>query len=465
MLTYNFKDSEKPLYMQAYEYIKNDILTGNLKAGEKLPSKRSFAENNGVSTITIQNAYEQLLSEGFIYARPRSGYYVAKIQATKVSLHRTTTNHAIKVPALDLVSFDLSSNKIDPESFPFSIWAKLSRQIISERAHDIMEASPVNGTLELRSAIASHLSSFRGMSVTPEQIVIGAGTEYLYNLILQLLGPDKIYCTENPGYNKLPQIYSKFNTKCEFLNMDDQGISMDELNKSRASVVHICPNHHFPTGITMPAARRYEILKWASRLEDRFIIEDDYDSEFRINGKPIPTLFSIDQNEKVIYINTFSKSLSPTIRISYMVLPPKLANLFYNTLSFYSCTVSNFEQYTLATFIKEGYFEKHINRMRLYYSRQRKELMNILSNSSLKDHIEIIENESGLHFIIRLKTSLSDKTVYNTLIKNKIKLVALSRYYQKPDKTNEHLFLINYSNLDMKKMPSLCETIASLIFK
>ena len=164
-------------------------------------------------------------------------------------------------------------------------------------------------------------------------------------------------------------------------------------------------------------------------------------------------------------INTFSKSLSPTIRISYMVLPPKLANLFYNTLSFYSCTVSNFEQYTLATFIKEGYFEKHINRMRLYYSRQRKELMNILSNSSLKDHIEIIENESGLHFIIRLKTNLSDKTVYNTLLKNKIKLVALSRYYQKPDKTNEHLFLINYSNLDMKKMPSLCETIASLIFK
>ncbi len=464
MLTYNFKDKKKPLYLQAYEFIKSDILSGNLKSNEKLPSKRTFAENNGVSIITIQNAYDLLLSEGFVYSKPRSGYYVSKIQSLKPTEKHSGIKHPVDLPAKEDIDIDLSSNIINPYSFPFSIWAKLSRQIISNLERELMEVCPGNGTYELRSAISSHLSSFRGMSVSPDQIVIGAGTEYLYSLILQLLGFDKLYSTENPGYDKLSKIYSQYHTKCKYLDMDDNGISINALNHSKASVVHICPNHHFPTGITMPASRRYEILEWASRSNDRFIIEDDYDSEFRTNGKPIPTLFSMDQREKVIYINTFSKSLSPTIRISYMVLPCSLASQYYKKLSFYSCTVSNFEQYTLAAFIKQGYFEKHINRMRLYYSKQREELKEILINSSLQGHFNIIDNESGLHFLIKLDTSLSDKTVYTRLLKNKIKIAPLSQYFQTEDKSSDHYFIINYSNLDMKKMPEVCETIASLLF-
>ena len=262
-----------------------------------------------------------------------------------------------------------------------------------------MNVAPVCGVNELREAIARHLRSFRGMMVDPNQIIIGAGTEYLYGLITELLGNDKIYTIENPGYKKLAMIYRQREITCKYAAMDEQGVTGASLENVKTDVAHICPNHHFPTGITMPASRRYEILSWANAREGRYVIEDDYDSEFRTEGKPIPTLFSIDGCEKVIYMNTFSKSLSPTIRISYMVLPVKLVRRFYQNMSFYSCTVSNFEQYTLAEFIMRGYFEKHINRMRLYYIRKRKRIIETIKQSILSDKCEIIENDSGLHFL------------------------------------------------------------------
>ena len=229
------------------------------------------------------------------------------------------------------------------------------------------------------------------MLVDPDQIVIGAGTEYLYGLLVQLLGNEKQYCVENPGYRKIVQVYRQYHISCKYADLDEMGMTFEGLRAAGADIAHISPNHHFPTGITMPAGRRYEILAWANERVGRYIIEDDYDSEFRLNGKPIPPLFSMDACEKVIYMNTFSKSLTPTIRISYMVLPVHLINRFYRELSFYACTVSNFEQYTLAAFIRKGYFEKHINRMRLYYSRQRKKMIETIRKSRLHDVCEIME--------------------------------------------------------------------------
>ena len=311
----------------------------------------------------------------------------------------------------------------------------------------------------LIEAIANHLKSFRGMLVDPNQIVIGAGTEYLYGLIIQLLGKDNTYAIENPGYKKLKKIYEQHNIKCRYASMDDDGVTVEGLLKSETDIAHICPNHHFPTGITMPASRRYEILSWANAREGRYIIEDDYDSEFRLEGKPIPTLFSIDACEKVIYMNTFSKSLSPTIRISYMVLPVHLAKEFYRRMSFYSCTVSNFEQYTLAKFISEGYFEKHINRMRLYYTRQRKKIIDIIEKSELGKHCEILENYSGLHFLIKLDTTYSDETIGQKLKSLGIKMRTLSEYYFTDEKEKQHLFIVNYSNLDEKEAKKVVELI------
>jgi GntR family transcriptional regulator/MocR family aminotransferase len=372
-------------------------------------------------------------------------------QETSISLD-------IKIPEAPLkYDLDLSNNQINPSNFPFSIWAKLSRETMSERSKELMEVSPTGGAYELRAAIADYLKSFRRMLVDPNQIVIGAGTEYLYGLLIQILGNDKKYCIENPGYKKLTQIYKQHNIECRYADIDENGIAVSSLNQSGADIAHISPNHHFPMGITMPANRRYEVLAWANEKSGRYIIEDDYDSEFRLNGRPLPTLFSIDACEKVIYMNTFSKSLTPTIRISYMILPVHLANKFYSQLSFYSCTVSNFEQYTLAAFINKGYLEKHINRMRLYYSRQRKRLIDYIENSKLREKCEIIENESGLHFLLRLKTDVPDDEIKERLSKKGIKIQSLSEYYLTPKNAKEHYFIINYSNIDLNRISEILE--------
>ena len=464
MLTYVFDNSDTPLYEQVYKHIKSDIISGILSPNEKLPSKRSFARNNGISTITIQNAYDQLISEGYVFTVPKKGYYVANINEMSSVPAGTSIKLDIKIPEKPAkFRFDLSNNKINPDNFPFSIWAKLLRETMSERSRELMEVSPTGGIYELRAAIADYLKSFRGMLVDPDQIVIGAGTEYLYGLLIQILGKNKKYCIENPGYKKLAQIYKQYHIECGFADIDDSGISVDSLHKSGADIAHISPNHHFPTGITMPANRRYEVLAWANEEAGRYIIEDDYDSEFRANGKPLPTLFSIDACEKVIYMNTFSKSLTPTIRISYMILPVHLANIFYSRLSFYSCTVSNFEQYTLASFIDRGYFEKHINRMRLYYIRQRKRLISCIENSSLKDKCEIIENESGLHFLLRLRTDIPDEVLKEKMKESGIKIQSLSEFYLSDEGAKEHYFIINYSNIDLNKFTQVSEIICSLI--
>ena len=464
MLTYVFDNSDTPLYEQVYKHIKSDIISGILSPGEKLPSKRSFARNNGISTITIQNAYDQLISEGYVFTVPKKGYYVANINEMSRVPAGTSIKLDIKIPEKPAkFRFDLSNNKINPDNFPFSIWAKLLRETMSERSRELMEVSPTGGIYELRAAIADYLKSFRGMLVDPDQIVIGAGTEYLYGLLIQILGKNKKYCIENPGYKKLAQIYKQYHVECGFADIDDSGISVDSLHKSGADIAHISPNHHFPTGITMPANRRYEVLAWANEEAGRYIIEDDYDSEFRTNGKPLPTLFSIDACEKVIYMNTFSKSLTPTIRISYMILPVHLANIFYSRLSFYSCTVSNFEQYTLASFIDRGYFEKHINRMRLYYIRQRKRLISCIENSNLKDKCEIIENESGLHFLLRLRTDIPDEVLKEKMKESGIKIQSLSEFYLSDEGAKEHYFIINYSNIDLNKFTQVSEIICSLI--
>lgn len=460
MLTYVFEHNGKPLYEQVYDNIKEDIVAGRLRPGEKLPSKRSFAGNNGISTITIQNAYDQLIGEGYIYSIPKKGYYVSDILEMNRIPRESWVSYDIEIPK-DRESYDvdLSSNAVNPDTFPFSIWARMSRETISSQKKELMEVSPTGGIRALRSAIADYLRSFRGMLVDPDQIVIGAGTEYLYSLLIQLIGSDREYCIENPGYKILANIYRQHRIDCKYIPMDEHGIRIPELHRSGADIVHISPNHHFPSGITMPASRRYEVLAWANEKPGRYIIEDDYDSEFRPNGKPLPTLFSIDACERVIYMNTFSKSLTPTIRISYMILPVHLANRFYSQLSFYACTVSTFEQYTLAAFIRNGYFEKHINRMRLYYSRQRKRLIESIEKSPIREHCRIIENQSGLHFRIRLDTQLSDEEVSRALAEKGIKIQAISEYYLTDEKPDAHDFIINYSDVDVKAMPAVWETM------
>ena len=466
MLTYSFDNKGKDsLYEFLYKSIRDDILCGKLSPEEKLPSKRALAEHLSISTITIENAYNQLVAEGYIYSKPKSGFYISSIVSPKLHSPADKNMYPAENPKREAVTYsvDFSGNSASEDSFPFVTWAKIMRQTMSEKREQLTLNSPSVGIRELRCAISDYLFQFRGMSADPECIIIGAGTEYLYSLIIQLLGRDKKYALEDPGYKKIAQIYKANNVDINYIPLDSYGINTAELEKSSADVLHISPSHHFPTGIVTPVSRRYELLAWAAESPERYIIEDDYDSEFRFSGRPIPSLQSIDNLDKVIYINTFSKSLTSTIRISYMVLPKELMEIYRRELSFYSCTVSNFEQYTLASFINQGYFEKHINRMRNYYRAQRDRVMTAIKNHPLYDKVDIKEEDSGLHFLMSAETDLSDEVLTEKAREKGVKLTCLSHYYKDKATAAQHTLLINYSGIAKDNVDEAVEKLFACI--
>ncbi len=465
MLTYSFEYKGKDsLYEYLYKQIKNDILSYKLSPGEKLPSKRAFAKHLNISTITVENAYNQLVAEGYIYSLPKSGFYVSDISSTKPLEDKRPVRDEENVAYKDAIFADFTSNSTVVDTFPYALWAKTMRQIMSDYEHKLMVRSPYSGIKELRVAIADYLYQFRGMAVEPEQIVVGAGTEYLYGMLIQLLGRDKKYAVEDPGYQKITRIYQANQVDCCHIPMDDNGVNMNALDIAGADILHISPSHHFPTGIVTPVSRRYELLSWAAKLKDRYIIEDDYDSEFRLVGKPIPSLQSIDVADKVIYMNTFSKSLSSTIRISYMVLPKSLVGLYKERLGFYSCTVPNFEQYTLYRFIEQGHLEKHINRMRNFYRIQRDKVLECIKNQKNYSRVEILEENSGLHFLMRVDTNLSDKELVTRAKEKGVAISCLSQYSYLEENATEHIVIINYSGIKTDEIPEAVERLLSSLW-
>ena len=464
MLTYALSsEDQKPLYEQLVDFLREDILSGQLSSGTRLPSKRNFAGNLGVSSITVETAYNRLIDEGYVLSEPKKGYYVAELSGQAQALPKVSVAEIRLPPRHDPSLTDLSGNRTPAERFPFSVWTHLMRETVNEIGEALLIPAPCGGVRSLREAIAAHLNSFRGMRVDPDQIIIGAGTEYLYGLLIQLLGLNRVFCLEDPGYRKIAQIYASHGVVCHWAQMDASGITVTGLETAGADVAHISPTHHFPTGITMPVSRRYELLAWAGARPGRYIIEDDYDSEFRLTGRPIPSLQSIDKQGRVIYMNTFSKSLASTIRISYMVLPPTLANMFYQELAFYSCTVSNFDQYTLARFISGGYFEKHVNRMRLYYARLRRQLLQLIAASPIADRIDVLERDSGLHFLLRLQTERTDDELRARLTERGFNLLPISVYYQHPEDAPAHTFVLNYSSLSVPDLEKALGILAELI--
>jgi GntR family transcriptional regulator/MocR family aminotransferase len=305
------------------------------------------------------------------------------------------------------------------------------------------------GLYELREAIAGYLYGFRGMVVSPDQIIVGAGTEYIYARLIQLLGKNHVYALENPGYRKISKIYKVHGVEWKYIDIDENGIIVDKLYESGASVVHVSPAHHFPTGCIMPISRRQQLLEWALEDADRYIIEDDYDSEFRFSHRPIPAIQSLNHNHRVIYMNTFSKTLAPSIRVSYMVLPLKLMERYVDTMNFYSCTVSSFEQYALAEFMNKGYFERHIQRMKKYYKTKRDAMLKVFEKSKLSGFAVIDEKDAGNHFLMRINTTLSDTELKWLARQNGIKLDCLSEYCESEKKdVHSHTVIVNYSDID-----------------
>ena len=454
MLTYELKKSPGvPLYEALYRCIRRDILSGVLQPGEKLPSKRALAQNLEVSKITVETAYNQLLSEGYIRAREKVGYFVEVVERHVQPPPHTQPQNS-DAPREYLL--DLTANAT--EQFPFSVWSRLQREVMLDYGEKLLAPLPNQGIPELRQAIADHLTAFRGMHVNPRNILIGAGTDFLYNLLIQLLGRDKVYAVEEPGYGKIRRIYAAGGVRCVSAPMDGQGVRPDSLEE--ADVLHFSPSHHFPTGLITPVSRRMELLSWAK--EGKWIIEDDYDSEFRFDAHPKPAMQSLDFGGRVIYMNTFSKSLAPSIRISYMVLPENLMAEFQERLGFYSCTVPSFEQYTLARFLSRGHFEKHINRMRKFYKNRRNTVVSLLENCAFSHRLTILEQDAGLHFLLMVDTQLSDRELTERLSQAGIRISALSEYFHE-DATDRHCLVVNYSGLKEEKLLQALEMASDVM--
>ena len=456
MLTYSMEDrGGLPLYEYLYQRIRADILEGVLATGERLPSKRALAEHLRVSVITVENAYQQLEAEGYVHTLPKRGFFVSPVDRVPAA---AVPAAIAPEPAAPVWRLDLSRNQADTSRFPVATWARLTRQVLSEGV--FLAPVPHQGLLALRQAIADDLRDFKGMAVLPEQIVIGAGAEYLYLLLAQLLAPDgnAVFAVEDPGYPKIRQVYGKCGVRCRPVPLDRKGMDLEALTASGAAVAHISPAHHYPTGLVTPIGRRQALLRWA---EDRggYIIEDDYDSEFRFTGRPIPTLQSIDSGGRVIYMNTFSQTISPSMRIGFMVLPPRLLEVYRRELGFYACTVPVLEQHVLARFLSGGYYEQHLSRMRKEYRTRRDAVLAAFQASPFAGRVTFSEQGAGLHFLLRLDTSLDDETLRQKAEGLGVRLAFLSEYAAVPRKEHAHTLVVNYGGLEPEQ---LTETTALL---
>lgn len=448
MLTYSLKKSPGvPLYEALYRCIRRDILSGNLKPGEKLPSKRALAQNLEVSKITVETAYSQLLEEGYICSREKVGYFVETVDRGK--------NREKRLPREPEPDFPLSAPSTH---FPFSVWSRLQREVMLDYGEKLLSPMPNRGIPELRQAIAGHLADFRGMEVDPRNILIGAGTDFLYNLLIQLLGRELTYAVENPGYEKIRRIYEAGGVSILSAQMDEKGVNPRSLGNAR--VLHISPTHHFPTGIVTPMSRRQELLSWANRHRG-WIIEDDYDSEFRFAAHPLPAMQSMDPG-RVIYMNSFSKSLAPSIRISYMILPTALMEKFQQKLGFYDCTVPSFEQYTLARFLSRGFFEKHINRMRRFYKKQRNMALAQLKAWKYADRLTVYEQDAGLYFLIKLDTTLSDREIRAALENRGLPFRCLTDYDCGQNPEDLHCLAVSYGDFSEESMEKALQALENV---
>ena len=414
---------DQPLYKTLSDEIRSAILDGHLSPGDKLPSKRAMAAEKKLSIITVAGAYDLLVDEGFIESTERRGYFVSKSAVSRPTAPPPAAKKQAKPEPRP--KFDFRSASAAAEGFPFYTWAKLVRETISEKDTRLLSAIDPKGVPELREEISRRLSLSRGIICSPEQIIIGAGSEYLIGLVYQLLGKGKC-AVEDPGFTKAAKIYACLGAAPTFIPTDSEGIRADLITAAPdINIVHVTPSHSFPLGTVMSMSRRSELISWRRSVPGRYIVDDDFDSEFRYEGRCPSSLFALD-SDGVIYMNTFTRTLAPSMRIGYIVLPPSLAERYEKHFSFYSSTVPAIEQYVLARFMKDGSLERHINRMRRIYRRRRDAL--IESISKLGDDVEILGKEAGVHLLVRLPERLPETEVIKKAASLGVSLAGVSEY-------------------------------------
>lgn len=452
------KSKSEPLYEQLYSAIKKSIIEREIITYDKLPSKRKLAEFLNISQTTVELAYGQLLAEGYLLSKPRIGYFVEDIDSLPY-VAKEEIHELIKPPSLN-IDIDFNAGLIDTKSFPFKTWRKYMKDSIDEENAELLLVGDAQGEVELRREIASYLYQSRGVRCQPEQIVIGSGTEQLLPMIVQLLGTKQTYAIENPGYSSTHYIFNQLQQSTTPIAVDDDGINIKKLEQSDATVAYVTPSHQFPTGAILSATRRVQLLNWASKNKNRYIIEDDYDSEFRYTGKPIAALQGMDNEGKVIYMSTFSKSLMPSLRIAYFVLPKKLL-IKYNTLyNYYSCTVPRIDQHTLARFMHDGHFSKHLNRMRKIYRRKLEKI--ILSFKSYQNHISFFGEQAGMHIMIKVEHSKTANKLSALALEKNIRIAPINQYVVDNIEDYSHHLLLGFGGIPEEKIKESIETLMNV---
>lgn len=438
-----------PLYQQIYSFLKEEIKTHRLSFHTKLPSTRKLAQHLNISRNTVDMAYEQLVSEGYIEAFPRKGYFVNRLSDIAYLSIKPNRENIVNKKIVQSYQYDFSPFTIDLEKFPYQTWRKLSKACLSS-TNDLFLLGENQGDYKLRYAIQKYLHQSRGVNCSEEQIIIGAGNDYLLQLLSQLIDKTTTIAIENPSYCRAYQIFSGFGFDVNAISLDKNGIIIKELAASCANIVYVTPSHQYPLGIIIPISRRLELLHWALEKENRYIIEDDHDSEFRYKGKPIPCLQGIDSNDKVIYLGTFSKAIAPAIRIAYMVLPFPLLTCYKENYSYYSSTVSRIDQAIITSFIEDGYFERHLNHMRTHYKNKHDTVITALKIFGNK--IRIYGENAGLHLVIEFYSKRKELEIIDKAKQNNICLYPLSDHYIIPCPAKNPTILLGYAALSEEKL-------------
>ena len=410
-------DKKRPLYEQIYADIRAKVRSGDIPSGERLPSARALAGHLQVSRSTVDLAYARLQDEGYIVPVPCKGFFVCDVETLyELPMEEEIASVPDEESQRSAWRYDFSVNGIDEQGFPFAIWNRLTKTALLDTEQHMFVQGQARGEAGLREVLRGYLHYARGVECSAAQIVIGAGNDYLLFLLSVMMGHAHTIAMEDPTYMSARRCFETLGYSVCSVGLDDAGIRVDELAESGADIAYVMPSHQFPTGIVTSIGRRYELLGWASAKGNRYLVEDDYDCEFRLTGRPIPSLQSIDATGKVIYANTFTKSLGPAFRIGYLVLPPALADRFRRELGFYSCTVSAIDQLALARFIESGDYERHVNRLRTHYRSVRDALVSAFQTSSFSERVSIEEQDAGIHFIMGISTDIKTPEVRNSAL-------------------------------------------------
>ncbi len=449
--------AKTPLYEQLYAALAAQIRAGQLPAGTRLPGKRSLAQQLDISVNTVDTAYQMLAAEGYLESRPKSGFFVL---GAAEEFHTPAPREAIPpLPQPPVWRFDLSTGGVDTALFPFRTWGRIQKGLLYD-APELLSHGHRQGDANLREAIAGYLAAYRGVACSSEQIVVGAGSEYLLGLLARLLA-GRSAAVENPGYRRVRTILRNNGLPCLSVPIDEGGLDVAALSASGASLCCVTPSHHFPTGATMPVARRSQLLRWAGEARGRYIIEDDYDAEFRFDMRPLPSLQGMGgQGGPVVYLCTFSKSLAPSIRIACMVLPPELLERYRSTYGSYANTVSRFEQQTLCRFLEEGHFTRHLSRMRNVYKNRMERLCAALEDALGRDRIRLQGRHNGLHLLLTLEGGPGEAEMVRAARAAGAGLTGLSGYYlENPGLCPPSTVIIGYASLPDERIPALAAAL------